>query len=363
MKKLILLLIIPFFLTGCFDYKELNTRAIVSGIAIDLKDDEFLVTIEILNSKKSDSEKESTNKTYYIDGKGATLSEAIQECNLRVAKDAYYSHLKVMIVSEEVAKEKMEHILDYLLREPNIRNIFIPVMALESDASEILKTVSTSNPVSSEAIQSIIESNKQGNQIALNLDFETFADALVDSRKDAVMNTIKKEEDHIALSGIAAFHNYKLATILDEKESSIFNVLQNESQNHTISTYCNELEKKWINIDLYHNKDTSIEYENGALKVKSDLKASIINDECHFDFRDPKVYKTVEEIFTKVIDNEMGNLIKKLQKNYSDILKINDSYYKKNRKDLANWYELDIKLETNIDVNKNGLIFKVTHDK
>lgn len=363
MKKWLIILIIPFFLTGCFDYKELNTRAIVSGIAIDLEDEEFLVTLEILNSKKSDSEKESTEKTYYIEGRGATLSDAIQECNLRVSKDAYYSHLKVMIVSEEIAKEKMEHILDYLLREPNIRNIFIPVMAIDSDASEILKTVTTANPVSSEVIQSLIETNKQGNQIALHLDFETFADALVDSRKDAVMNTIKKEEDHLALSGIAAFHNYKLATVLNEEESSIFNVLQNESENHMISTYCNEKEQKWINIDLYHNKDTEIEYKDGVLKVKSDLLASIINDECHYDFRDPKIYKTVEELFLKVINEQYTNVLKKLQKSRADILKINDSYYKKNRKDLANWYELDIKLETDIDINKNGLIFKVTHDK
>ena len=30
MKKLLLLLIIPLFLTGCYDYQELNNRAIIA---------------------------------------------------------------------------------------------------------------------------------------------------------------------------------------------------------------------------------------------------------------------------------------------------------------------------------------------
>lgn len=363
MKKLILLLIIPLFLTGCFDYHELNTRAIVSGMAVDYEEGEFLVTLEILNSKKSDSEKESTDKSYYAEGSGKTLSEAIQECNLKVSKDAYYSHLKVVVLSEQIAKEKMESILDYLLRNPNIRNIFIPVMAAENDASEIIKTISTANPVSSEAIQSLIETNKQSNNIALNIDFETFADAMLDKRKDAALNIIKKEGEELSLAGIAAFHGYKLATTLNVKESSTFNVLNNTSENHTLSTYCNKEEEKRININLYHNKKTKIEYEDNKLKVKSDLLAVIVEDECNYDFRDPNVYPEIEKLFDSVIKEEFKQLMEKLQKNQADILKINDSYYKSKRKDLANWYELNVELETNLDVNKNGLIFKVTHDQ
>jgi len=363
MKKWLILLIIPFLLTGCYDYKELNSRAIVSGIALDFKYDAFQVTLEILNSKKSDSEKESSEKTYYVEGTGQTISEAIQNCNLKVSKDAYYSHLKVMIISESIAKEKMDKVLDYLLRDPNIRNIFIPVMAEGSDAGEVLKTVSTANPVSSEAIQNLIENNMQSNHIGIEQDFEVFADAFIDLRKDAVMNTVKKEKENIVLSGIATFRGSKLATILNQQEAAVYNVLSNNSKNHLVSTYCDEKEKKRININLYQNKNTSIEYKEGKLNVKSNLLASIIEDECNFDFRDPSVYPEIEKLFDKVIDDEFKSLIKKLQKNQSDILKINDSFYKKNRKDLANWYTLDLEFETEIDVNKNGLIFKVTHDK
>lgn len=363
MKKLLILLIIPLFLTGCFDYQELNERAIVSGLAIDLKEEDFEVTLEILNSKKSDSDKESTEKTYYVKGTGKTLSEAIQLANLKVSKDAYYSHLKVMVISEEIAKEKMEAIIDYLLREPNIRNIFIPVLAEGCKASDILETTSTANPVSSETIQSLLENNIASNHLALKLDFEEFADALVDKRKDAVLNTLKKEEENLVLSGIAAFEGYKMKTILNSNEAATYLVLKNESDNRYLKTLCNKEEKKYITIDLYENKHTDISFKENKILVKSDLKASIIDDECKFDFRNPENYPKVEELFKNVIKEEYENLFKKIKENKTDILGINEANYKKERKDLTNWYQYEVNYKYTIDINKNGLIFKVTHDK
>ena len=41
MKKLWVIIFLTFFLTGCFDYQELNTRAIISGIAIDYENEEY----------------------------------------------------------------------------------------------------------------------------------------------------------------------------------------------------------------------------------------------------------------------------------------------------------------------------------
>lgn len=363
MKKLLLLLIIPFFLTGCYDYQELNNRAIVAGMGIDFNKDEFTVTLEILNSKKSESEKESTNKTSYVKGVGKTIEEAMQDAHFRVSKDAYYSHLKVMVISEEVAKDKVEDIIDYLLREPNIRNIFIPVMAQGCSAADILETISTENPVSSENIQILIENNKKSENVALDQDFENFIDSFVDNRKDAALTIIKKEDDALVLGGIAAFHGSKLVTVLNNEEAGAYKVLKNDSNNHFIKTYCNEAEKKYITINLYQNKKTEIKYDNDKLMVKSNLLASIVSDECKYDFRNPNVYPELENIFQKVIEKEYAGVLEKLQKNKADILYINSNYYKSKRKELTNWYDLDIEFETKLDINKNGLIFKVTNDE
>ncbi len=363
MKKIILL-ILPFFLTGCFDYQELNNLAIISGISIDYVGEQFEVSYEILNSKKQEgSDSGSTNKTYYVESEGETLQEAFKNVNLTISKEPYFAHVKVILFSEEVARAKMDDVIDFLIRNPNIRNIFVPVLAINSTAKEILNSPTPENPVTSESIHSMIETSKSYENIAIKQDFETFVDLLLDPRKDAYMNTIEEQEGNIKLTGIGAFKKTKLITLLNQTESGVFNVLNNTSYNHYVKLACPDNKEKYSTIDLYDNQHSSIEYQNGVLKVQSKLTASIIADECHYDFRSSTDYKELEQRFNKEVEKEYKELLTKIQKNQTDILQINNNYYKKNRKDLTNWYNIPLEFEINVNINKNGLIFQVNNDE
>ncbi len=358
MKKRFLLLILPIFLTGCYDYQELNNRAIVSGIAIDYEE-EYKVTLEILNSKKSGSE-ENSSKTYYVKGIGETLAKAFQDASLKISKEPYFSHLKVMILSEDIAKYKLEYVVDYIIREPNIRNIFLPVVAQGCEAQTILQTTTKENPVSSEAIESMIENNKTSNHISMIADFETFMDHLVDERSDAYLNTLSKTKDAFELSGTAIFKGFQLESILDIKNASTFNTLNNSSENHFITIACPNGTTGTITINLYHNTETSLEVSDDNLLVKNNLKATIIEDNCGYDFRDTKSYEELQNAFIKPMEEEYQEFFQIIMEEQTDILGIQAIYYKKTRKDLPYWYLLNISYETKLDINKNGLIFKVS---
>jgi len=55
MKKIRIIIYIfffSFFITGCWNYHELNDLAITTGIAIDIKDDKYVVSYMIANAKK-----------------------------------------------------------------------------------------------------------------------------------------------------------------------------------------------------------------------------------------------------------------------------------------------------------------------
>ena len=62
MKKIILSIFILICISGCFNYNELNNYSIASGMAIDFKDDKYLVSFLISNGKKV--ENESSNSQY-----------------------------------------------------------------------------------------------------------------------------------------------------------------------------------------------------------------------------------------------------------------------------------------------------------
>ena len=77
MKKLLILLLIPILLGGCYDYNELGDLAIVAGIGIDYQDDEFEVTFEILSTKKEGEQGSASSSTYNVSAKGNTVAEKI----------------------------------------------------------------------------------------------------------------------------------------------------------------------------------------------------------------------------------------------------------------------------------------------
>ena len=95
--KLIILTILMFFLSGCYDNIELNNLAIISGIGIDYHDDNYYLTYEILNDIKTSEN--TTMKSYTIMGKGKNLPDAFTDANYKVGKKPYFAHLKIVILT------------------------------------------------------------------------------------------------------------------------------------------------------------------------------------------------------------------------------------------------------------------------
>ena len=89
--------------------------------------------------------------------------------------------------------------------------------------------------------------------------------------------------------------------------------------------------------------------------------AKIEENQCKYNLKDKKTYIKLRKDFEKIINEDFKNLFKILKENNSDVLGINYKYYKDNNKKL-NFQDLDFEFKTNINLNKNGLIFEVTND-
>ena len=115
MKKIfntIVFIIIIFTLSGCFNYKEINDYAIVSGISIDENKEKsvnkYKVGIQIMNAKK-DEESDSSLITFY-EASGKTIYDALEKIMLDSPKELYLGHNEVVVISEELLKkEKSVH--------------------------------------------------------------------------------------------------------------------------------------------------------------------------------------------------------------------------------------------------------------
>ena len=332
--------------------------AIVSGISVDYKDNEFHVAYEILNTKSKDDNPDAP-KVYIAEGHGKAISEAFYNTSLQVAKTPYLSHLKTLIISEEIAKKHTKEIVDFLLRDNYIRNIFLLVIAKDNSAYEILDNNDVNNPVVSTAIKELIENDTHINNIASKLNFEQFVVNIIDPKKDTYASTIKIKDGVITLDDLGVFKKYKLVDYLTEKESATFNIMANTSSENQFKIKCPNDENKFIVFSSYESPKSGINVKDkNKIELSTEFEVKIKENHCEYDFKKEKTYEELQKKLNKQVEKEIKALMDTLIENESDILKVGEAYFKKYKKE-TDFTKLKYTYKAQTTINRNGLIYEV----
>ena len=331
MKKLVLIILI-ILLTGCYDYKELNDIAIISGIGISKENDEYRVIYEVINTEAN---KESNNdiKKYNVEAQDKNLSNAISKANEALAKQPYFEQIKVLLITKDV---NILDISDYIFRNEKFNTSFY--LALCDDIDEIFDYTSVNEPNNSIAINNLL---KKINYDKITNLFDFNVDNLMQGY-DIYLPYIVIDKE-LALKTIGIFDNNSFKRYLTNEEYRIFKYLNKVKEvpiinnNDSIKIYSSKL-----NYDI---KDSNV-------TIKYDAKASINY------LRNQNTYQDLNNLFKDTIYNEISTFINNLQKDNIDILGITKLYntkYYKNKLDIK-----DIKLdyEINVDIDKAGTAFK-----
>ena len=79
MKKIILLIPLLCLLTGCYNYRELNDLAIISGVSVSKDKNTYKITTEVVNPKKEQDTSSGKEPDYVIyEGSGSSMQEAFR---------------------------------------------------------------------------------------------------------------------------------------------------------------------------------------------------------------------------------------------------------------------------------------------
>lgn len=341
MKKIILLVICLFFLTGCYDYQELSDMSIVNGIGVDFKDEEYTVSLEIVESS-SKGESSGQISTNVITGKDKIFANAINEAVNNSGKKAYFKHVDLVIISEELAKEGISDIVDYMLRDVTVSSSFFTVVA--EDPEEVLKTELDDDSISN-LIVDTIRYNIDATQID-NIDL--IVSNITNERKDIALPYIEMDEDNVLIDNLAYF---KKAKMVGKMNNKIYNFLILKSNNLDFDSDDNVINiyKKDVSYDIKKDKIT--------INIKGMGRVKKINEDIHLE--DKGSYKVIEKSIQEKIATEVEEFIDEAQENESDLVGFKDLYYKvysKEKDDIPYEVKVDIK------ITRNGAIYETIHD-
>ena len=382
MKKIVLILML-FSLTGCWNYRELNQLAIATGFAVDLIDNEYEVTILISNSqKKGSNESEDSASAAVYRGKGKTIFEAIKDCSLSISKQIYVSHIEVLILSEEVAKTKTSEVVDFLFRYPQTRNEFLMVIAQDCKAGDVFDVTTPLETFPSQNISKNLEMTDKLQGYTYTVTFNEFVKQIIEEGKNPVLPTISivgdiiegnKDENieqiepntYLKLGMLGAFNGFNLINISNKDQSKGINLINDKIITTLITTEYND---GYIVVELNESKTKkSVEIIDNKPKIKIEIKSSGSITEITSDAKVDKE-EVIEEI-KKNSEEEIKRLVLE-GVNYSkeiksDIFDFGNLIYKK---DYKLWDEIKdkwdeellgetiVEIEVKLDLKTKGSI-------
>lgn len=348
MKKIILLVLI-LLLTGCSDYVEINDLLIIGGIIIDYKDDNYILTTELISTDKN-------NSTKVITTTSTTIEEALSKISTMSNKDLFLSHMKVLILTKDAIKNDTE-IFDYFLRSSKSKMNFY-VYIIDDDIKDKIFNIKNNDTPTSLYIEKMMKFNDKIYSSSTPL---SFIDLIYKKYEKGIIPiypklNIKKNnnEEVIYLDGLVILNNDK-EIILNDTESIYYNILISDVDKTIIDIPCN----KEIFTLAIKNIKTKYKYNNNEFLIDVNFNSDITSYRCNYDLDSTSTIKKLNTLSNNYIKEKLTNIINK--NNESDFIGIGNYIYKHNKNfKLKNNYikDIDIKININNKINSIGELRK-----
>lgn len=378
MKKIKFFIIIGMIacLTGCYNYRELNQLAITSAIGVNKDGDNYELLIQVINTQKQGTDGSSSSdqpKFVVYKTKGRTLQEAFRNIILESPKRLYVNHTALLIISEEIAKEGLNELIDIFARDSEFRKQFMVVISKKDDTNDIVSILTTLETLNAKNIKdSIITDSKYLGSSAV-VPFEDLLETFLNDKMDLILPSVTmkgndnkgKEGDNIKesepdatvmLDDLSIFKGDKLVGYLNKQDSINVSTIRNEI-NNTIYTY--ECKKdKYVSIEITDSK-TEIKPDFKEIIINIKQKGNIneincgINLEKHSDIEklEKEIEKDMEKGILKTIDKSLNDFNSDVF-GFRDILyKDNPNNYKKLTKEFGNDLLKNINFKVKVELN------------
>ena len=365
-----LLVLATLFLSGCNAKEdELKDMALAQGLGIDYTDSEYNVSFMIYDLSKSrgSSAELSGTLTKVFKGSGVSVPYAITNITTMMGKKPYYSHNRVVVIGEDMAREGLQTVFDFLYRNAEVRP-YVLVAVARGRAQDILdaKLGDALNPA--EEIQNVISVGAYYSYVA-EIGIMDIAISTLEKTSDSylpILELVKDGEDEqIKASGTAIFNKMKLVGELNEEETKGLLWMNDLVEFGTLvctTSYHNMVSSEIIEGDT----DIEVVVENG--RIKYNVLVSCLLNVDQVDGKESNSLSRaqmheIEQSYVDVIKGQINSALNKCLIEYqSDVFRLGkrlwQSYPETYRQIADTWRDsladLEFEIDVRVQVSKTG---------
>lgn len=375
---LLAIIFITFFFSGCWDQREAENTGIIIGAGIDQTEDgQIMVIGQTLIPQQPGAggggqagEILSFHNWYAT---GETLFDAIRNLTLQSPNPLFWSHAQVIVFSERFAKRGLLDAIDFLERDPEIKQSTWMLIA-QGDLNDIMQTREIAFQAPTKIMADVIKTRDRNAKYAItslgdflrlmdNPDTESFTAGVnffKGPMKDMNKLTSRVQEApreyEIKISDTAVFRGDKMVGWFNTKESRGLLFIQGEVKSGIIVL---EKEQQRLSIEMFGaSSKLKPVVRDGQLVMKIGVKVTgnLAEASPGIYELDKKVVKDIEQKMNKKVEEEIMATVTKAQELNTDVLGfgpvVHQHFPQEWEKGLAqSWPEMfkDLEVEVTVD--------------
>jgi spore germination protein len=322
--KCLISLVLTFYLYGCVPKKTIDEIAIMHNVGFDSVDDQFKGSVIYPNYADDD-------KAILISAKAKNPSSLIEKIGNKSQYEIELGQIRTIVFGNKISKKGIAEILETICKDPLIGNIRVVVS--DKSAHDLLKPTLEHPPL---YLMNLVDKSIQDEGIP-DVSLHTLYDQYYGEGVDIYLpNLTLDAQGKVQINGLGIFKDDKLKLTLSEKETFIFNAI-NEKNKRGIYEFIlkKDGKKSNIGVELLFGKE-NIKFKQGSNNDKAILNLTL-NFELMgvpkgMDIETASGRSFIESQLENAISVEITSLLKKLQNHKVDPLGLGVSLRSQNRK-------------------------------
>jgi spore germination protein len=307
----------------------------IRAAAVDLENDNRVKITANFPTFPENGE-ENTLAEGLLSASAETLKGARILLNNRAQKPLVFGQLRLMLFSEELAKQGLEPYVDSLYRDPAVGNRIYLAIAEGDDAASFLEADQESGELSGGYLPDLIEHNMD-TSILPSINMHQFLFSLYNDGRDPHLPVLKQGENGDFVWGTALFQGEKLHSMLDHDDSFILKIMKETARLATKQfEVMNEGTSNFVVIENISSKAVRKLDKSGVnpvFTIHITINGAIEDYNGEENLDDESIIKGIELSVESQISNQAEDLLKQFQKDSIDPVGFGEKY----RSTTRNW--------------------------
>lgn len=365
-------------LSGCWSKRELNELALVAALGIDLVDDEYVISAQVIDPSQVSSKQSASGQapvvTYHAQGK--TVFEAIRKILASSPRKLYFAHLQLVVIGEELALNGLRDTVDFLGRDQEIRNDFTVIVSQQATAKDVLNVLTPIEKIPANKMLNSLKVMQDAWGSTLEVDIEDLVTKLGVNDQYFVLSAIEVLGDKslgidqtnverietpvmLKFTGLAIFKEDKLLGYLDEYDSKSLNYLNNHIKSTIEIISCPSKGELSTEITQSKAKTKGVIIDGKpTIQINMNVVQNVAEVNCDIDLTTLKKIDWINNQTEEHIQKNVEQVLNTLQENYqADVLGFGEAIHRADptlwEKIKDDWQTIYPEVEVNVKVNVN----------